>query len=58
MERTTISRELRKLRRRGCANSHIAWWIKGFYRALQLSGGLSLEIQQCLDEELAAINRI
>ncbi len=58
MEKTTISRELKKLRRRGCANGQIAWWIKGFYRALQLSEKLSPEIQQRLEEELVIMNRI
>jgi hypothetical protein len=56
MEKIVVNRELRKLRRRGCANLHIAWWIKGFYRALQLSGKLSPEIQGRLEEALKEIN--
>lgn len=58
MEKITINRELRKLRRRGCSNQQIAWWIRGFYRALELVGGLSLETQQRIDEELKKINQI
>jgi hypothetical protein len=53
-----LRRELRKLSRRRCTNQQIAWWIKGFYRALQLVGGLSPEIQQLFDSELKKIEMV
>jgi len=53
-----IRRELRKLRRAKRSNPQIGWWIRGFYRALQLTGVLLPEIQGFFDEELKQMNKV